>query len=141
MLTTEITKQMVEAWKRLYDIYRSSLRPNRKTGSELDDYFKKKYSYRRYENDKFKKIVELNILENDYSRSKLPFGVYPNIECYCVEDVLIGIDLSSGEFHVESEDIKKASSIYDDLFVYRGLDKNELKNCYLVAEYVKLTKV
>lgn len=27
--------------------------------------------------------------------------------------------------------------LHDDLFVYRGLDEEDLKNIFLVAEYVK----
>lgn len=41
---------------------------------------------------------------------------------------------------MESEDIQKIVSIYDDLFVYRGLDEEDLNNYFLVAEYIKLTQ-
>lgn len=50
----------------------------------------------------------------------------------------MGIDLTTGEFHVESENIEKVIQIYDDLFAYRGLDAADLKNYFLVAEYIKL---
>ena len=30
-------------------------------------------------------------------------------------------------------------SVYDDLFVYRGLDAEDLENPFTVAEYAKLT--
>jgi len=52
----------------------------------------------------------------------------------------IGIDLSTGEFHIESENIEEVMPLHDDLFVYRGLDEEDLKNIFLVAEYVKLTQ-
>lgn len=113
---------------------------NRKTGSEIDSYFRNKYSYQIFDNPEFKKVVELNIMENEYSRSKLPDKMNPTIHSYCVGNVLIGIDSVSGEFHVECEDIKKAAPIYDDLFVYRELDENDLKNYFLVAQYVILTQ-
>lgn len=39
-----------------------------------------------------------------------------------------------------SEDINKSIEIYDNLFIYRGLDEEDLKNYFLVAEYIKLTQ-
>lgn len=51
----------------------------------------------------------------------------------------MGIDLVSGEIHVECDDIMKVVYLYDDLFAYRGLDEDDLDNPFLVAEYVKLT--
>lgn len=86
------------------------------------------------------KIVEFNIMENEHSRSKLSKGMKPDVHAYHVGDILVGIDTISGEFCIECEDIKKAIPIYDGLFVYRGLDENDLKNYVLVAEYVKLTQ-
>lgn len=140
MLTTEVTQAMIEEWKRIFDIHHSLMTPNRKTGMEVDGYFRNKYSYQILDSPEFKKVVEFNIMENEHSRSKLPKGMKPDINTYCVENVLVGIDISSGEFCVECEDIKKAVPIYDDLFVYRGLDDSDLKNYFLVAEYVKLTQ-
>lgn len=114
--------------------------PNRKTGCEVDAYFKKKYPYQLFDSEEFCKVVEANIMENSHSREKLPDGEVPNIRSYCADGVLVGIDLTSGEFHIESDDIEKAIPIYDDLFVYRGLDEADLKNYILVAEYIKLTE-
>ena len=64
----------------------------------------------------------------------------PNIQSYKAGNVLVGIDLCTGEFHVESENIEEVVPIYDDLFAYRGLDEEDLKNIFLVAEYIKLTQ-
>lgn len=114
--------------------------PNRKTGNELDGYFRSKYLYQIYDDIKFKKIVELNITNNEHSLHKLPDQVKPNIKSYCIDDILVGIDLVSGEFFVECDDVNKVIPIYDDLFVYRGLDEEDLKNYFLVAEYITLTQ-
>lgn len=43
----------------------------------------------------------------------------------------------SGEFHVESEDINKSIPIYDDLFVYCGLDEEDLKKLFLGCRIYK----
>ncbi len=39
---------------------------------------------------------------------------------------------------VESLNEEKMKEIYDDLFLYRGLDQKDLENFFLVAEYVRL---
>lgn len=57
-----------------------------------------------------------------------------------MDNVYIGIDLISGEFYIESEDMEKTALIYNDLFAYRVLDDEDLKNYFLVAQYVSLTK-
>lgn len=141
MLTTEVIPELVEGWKRIFEANRLSLHPNRKTGKEIDDYFRKKYHYQTFDNEEFRKIVAYNIMENEHSRRKLPQGTRPNPQCYCKDGVLVGIDLLSGEFHVECEDINKAAAVYDDLFLYRGLDEEDLKNYFLVAEYIRLSEV
>lgn len=140
MITSEVTPGMLEEWKRIFDLHRSKLSPNRKKGIEVDDYFRNKYTYQRFDSPRFKNVVELNIMENEHSRRKLPKRMKPDIHTYRVGDVLVGIDTVSGEFCVECEEIEKAIPVYDDLFVYRGLDEDDLKNYVLVAEYVKLTQ-
>lgn len=137
MQTTGVTKEMIQDWRRIYDIFHSSMKLNRKTGIELNTYFKSKYTYHVYNDETFKRVVELSIMEHEYSRDKLS-GRSPAVNTYRIGDILVGIDVTSGEFHVECEDMKKAEPIYDDLFLYRGLDAEDLKNYFLVAEYVKL---
>ena len=85
-------------------------------------------------------MASLNITENDYFKNKLPKDTLPNIQSYQTGNVLVAIDLYTGEFHVESESIEEAISVHDDLFVFRGLDEEDLKNFFLVAEYVTLSQ-
>lgn len=140
MITSEVTPGMLEEWKRIFDLHRFKLSPNRKKGIEVDDYFRNRYTYQILDSPRFKNVVELNIMENEHSRRKLPKRMKPDIYTYRVGDVLVGIDTVSGEFCVECEEIEKAIPVYDDLFVYRGLDEDDLKNYVLVAEYVKLAQ-
>ncbi len=140
MLTTEPTFEMIAEWKRIFEIYHSSLTPNRKSGNEVDLYFRGKYAYRLFDNAEFREIASLNITENDHFKSKLPKDTLPNIQSYQTGNVLVAIDLCTGEFHIESENTEEAISIHDDLFAYRGLDEEDLKNFFLVAEYVKLSQ-
>lgn len=140
MLTTAPTAEMMKEWKRIFEIYHSTLTPNRKSGKEVDQYFREKYAYQLFDNAEFREIASLNITENDYFKSKLPKDTLPNIQSYQTGNVLVAIDLYTGEFHVESENTEEVISIHDDLFVYRGLDEEDLKNYFLVAEYVTLSQ-
>lgn len=138
MLTHEATAEMIEEWERVFKAHRQSLLPNRKSGIDVDSYFRGKYQYNTLSSPKFEEVVKLGILENEYSKDKLN-GQLPLIRSYTVGDVMIGIDLVSGEFHVESENIEEMAKIYDDLFAFRGLDEEDIENFCLVAEYVRLT--
>lgn len=139
MLTTKPTPEMVREWKRIYDEYHDSLKPNRKSGKDVNDYFCRKYSPEEFDSLSFCDVVEFNIMENEPMREKLPKGTEPKIMTYRIKEdsIIVGIDLVTGFFHIEGEDIDRVAEIYDDLFMYRGLDEMDLKNCFLVAEYVK----
>lgn len=140
MLTVEPTPEMLAEWKRIFEEHHTEMKPNRKSGAEVDQYFRRKYLHQIFNDAAFQKVVVLNITGNEFSRNKLPKDVLPNIQSYKTGNVLVGIDLCTGEFYVESENIKEIVPIHDDLFVYRGLDEEDLKNIFLVAEYVKLTQ-
>lgn len=138
MLTTEPTAEMIATWKRIFESCHATLTPNRKSGEDVDRYFRAKYPYQRYEQEAFREIASLNITENEPLKQKLPQGAMPNIQSYRTGSALVAIDLCTGEFHVESEQIEEVVEIHDDLFVYRGLDEEDLQNFFLVAEYVTL---
>lgn len=42
----------------------------------------------------------------------------------------MGIDLTTGEFHIEGENIEEVMALHDDLYVYRGLDEKDLKTSF-----------
>ena len=79
-------------------------------------------------------------MENERSYAKLQDGTRPDIQCYRTGNALVGIDLVSGAFHVEAVDMAEAIPVYNNLFVFRGLSEDDLKNFVLVAEYVRLTQ-
>ena len=139
MLTTEPTAEMVAEWKRIFADHRALLTPNRKSGAEVDRYFREKYTHKIFDSPEFGEIAAFNITENAHSRSKLPPGRLPEIKSYQTGGARVAIDLLTGEIHVESENTAEAAAIYDDLFVFRGLDEQDLTNFFLVAEYVKLS--
>lgn len=139
MLTQEPTPEMIQTWKHIFETHRAGIRPNRKTGAQVDAYFRSNYDYIEIERPSFADTITANILENMYYAAKCPGGKRPVIRTYNTGEVLVGIDLVSGYFQVECEKSEKAVPIYDDLFVYRGLDEIDLTNFFLVAEYVRLT--
>lgn len=138
MLTSKPTMEMILEWKRIFKMQKYSIMPNRKSGIEIDEFFRKKYNFASIEDTDFSRIVAQNILENEHSSQKLG-GLSPNIKVYFSDDIYVGIDLISGEFHIECADIDRIVPIYDNLFVFRGLDKYDIQNYFLVAQYITLT--
>lgn len=139
MLTTEPTIEMIQEWKCIYNENRDKLKPNRKSGAEINDYFCIKYRFEKLDSLSFHDVVEFNIMKNESNREKLPQGAVPQIVAYKAKDssVLVGIDLVTGFFHIEGKDINRVAEIYDDLFLFRGLDETDIKNYFLVAQYIQ----
>lgn len=139
MLTSEPTPDMINNWKKIYEDNKERLKPNRKSGSEVDSYFRNKYKPDCFDSEEFREIIRGNILQNQFNKDKLPQGKLPDIACYKVADgkVVVGIDLVTGFIQVESEDISEMEKIYDDLFAFRGLDEQDLTNYFLAAQYVE----
>lgn len=139
MLIEKISRELIDEYKRIYKEHRSILRPNRKTGREIEEYFISKYKPAILDSYEFREMISKSILENEHARKKLHKDSKPQVVSYILdENVLVGIDLFTGYFHVESEDSEKMQLIYDDLFVFRGLDDMDLRNYFLVAQYVLL---
>ncbi len=139
MLTTEPTIEMIQEWKCIYNENRDKLKPNRKSGAEINDYICNKYRFEKLDSLSFHDVVEFNIMKNESNREKLPQGAVPQIVAYKAKDssVLVGIDLVTGFFHIEGKDINRVAEIYDDLFLFRGLDETDIKNYFLVAQYIQ----
>lgn len=133
------TNEQLKRWKNLFEANGARLTPNRKSGSEIDGYFRSQYGCEPIASEKFASVVKWNILHNEVFCEKLR-GAKPEIRCYEKNGVLLGIDLVSGEFFAESNDPEKAAALYDDLFVFRGLDESDLKNFVLVGRYLELKK-
>ena len=142
MLTEEPTEETVREWRRIHSEYRDRLKPDRKTGAQVNAYFTDRYSPERYNSPRFIDIVKDNIMLNEYNREKLPPGAQPEILTYTLDNgsVLVGIDLTTGFIHVESGDIQRAAELYDELFLFRGLDEKDLDNCFLTAQYIQCKK-
>ena len=135
MITYEVDEKKLRFWKELYEKNFNSLKVNRISGRELNIYFQKKYSAEIYDNEKFKEVVHLNSKEYFYENA----GNINDIIAYILNgDIFIGIDLKTGFFHIESNDVSKSIPIFDDLFITRGLSEDELQNFVIVGQYLEL---
>jgi len=78
-------------------------------------------------------------MDNEYLNSKLPQDQKPQIVTFNWdngEDIVnIGIDLVTGFYYVDDDE-----NLWDELCAFRGLDEEDLKNFYCVAEYVNCLK-
>ncbi|HRX59447.1 MAG TPA: hypothetical protein P5075_11810 [Eubacteriales bacterium] len=154
MLTHAPTRGQIESWRRTFETYAPRLKPNRRSGEEVQSYLLKKYPVRELEDAACRKLVVSSVLENAPLAEKLPAGASPRPYCCIVRregagkslyerqdscfqgiDIFVGIDLVTGYFTVEG-----SSLLWDELFFFRGLDTADLKNYYLVAEYVSCAK-
>ena len=141
MITQKATRRDVERWRRIYAQNRDRLTPNRISGIELERYFVEKYAPQPFPDADFVSVVEGNLLDNDVHREKLPAGAQPDVAAYRLDgEVLVGIDRTTGFFHVECADIRRAVAVWDDLFVQRGLDARDLDNFVTTAQYLLLTQ-
>lgn len=131
---------MILQWKKLYNENRLNMQPNRKSGMEVDTYFRKKYDCNAINDKVFQEIVVENILTNDFYKERLKDGRMLVVRTYAVQDATVGIDIETGFFHVESENLTLVAQIWDDLFLFRGLDEKDLENYFLVAQYLQLAK-
>lgn len=138
MLTTKPTAEMIKKWQKTFEENRGTLFPNRKTGKEVDEYFTSNYAYEELDSQKYRDIIEYNIMHSNHNKEKLPEGVSPQITIYKEKDsdIIVGIDRISGFFQIEGDDIEKVAKIYDDLFAFRGLDGMDIENYFLVAQYI-----
>lgn len=138
MILSELTPEKIAEMKRVYEAHRPLLYPNRKSGAEVDAYFRSSYPYQQLNDYAFQSAAAANITENEHFYAKLQDSTQPDIRCYRTGNVFVGIDFASGAFHVEAVNMAAAIPVYNDLFVFRGLGEDDLKNFVLVAEYVKL---
>ncbi len=140
MQSAKPTTAQIRQWKEIYAAHRSGMQPDRKTGAKVNAYLQEKYPCEPLNDPAFTETVVYNIMENEHSRRKFPEGTQPDIAAYRIGNVLVGIDLVSGEFHVESENLEQTAQIYDELFMFRRLDEEDLKNYFLTAQYVLLSQ-
>lgn len=133
MIISAVTREQLAYWQQIYRLYGSSLQPNRMSGVALDAYFREKYSPERTENQAFADVVRANALEEEKAFATAEVATY-----LLDGDIYVGIDTVSGFFQVECTQMEKMISVWDDLFVTRGLSQRDLENYVLTAQYILL---
>ncbi len=131
MITSAATEEQLAFWQRIHRLFSSRLQPNRICGAALDLYFREQYAPQPIQSQAFADVVRENALELSSASAKTDVVTY-----LLPDDVYVGIDIVSGFFQVESPHIEKMISVWDDLFVTRGLSAADLKNYVLTAQYV-----
>ncbi len=135
MITSQITKEQLIEYRKLYDTYKNQLFENRVSGDVLLKYIKDNYCVKEVFDKTILNVITDNILMNDIYKEKLPKDKLPNPKCFYIEDdkeILVGIDTITGFFYVEG-----SSMLFDKLNAIRGLDNKDLTNYVIVGEYIQ----
>lgn len=154
MLMSEPTSEMLEQWKKDFEEYKDKLTVNRKSASEVIEYLLTNYPVKEVTNEHWEKLIIEDINANSFSIEKIPEGAQLSAKVfeilnqgngtYLYENqdsifegctIYVGIELCSAIVHIEG-----SSLLHDELFVYQGLDAYDIKNPFLVSEYVNLSK-
>lgn len=154
MLTQAATPEMLSMWRTIHAEYKGKLYPNKKQASDIIEYLKHKYPLIEIKDKKWEQLVADNVLKNGHEIKKLPAGKKPVVIVNSIKNsgsgkilyenqddvfrglnIVVGIELETAFFTVEG-----SSMLWDELFAFRGLDEDDLNNCYLVSEYISCLK-
>lgn len=154
MLMQKASPKMVKAWKAAYSKHRARLKPNNRSASEIMTYVTQKYPLEELPHEELKEFVRYNILNNECYERKIPVGrpLIPHVfhvehtgsgnDLYENQDdefkgyeILVGFELETGYFLVEG-----SNQLWDEIFLFRGLDEYDIDNAYLVSEYIDCLK-
>lgn len=150
MLTQKPTENMIKKWKEIFNEYKEKITPNKKAGLEIVKYLEEHYSVTEVQNSELTSIVESNIKNNEFNLNKLKenepiiriFEINKNEqneELYNKQEkifkgikIIVGIELKTSFIFVEG-----SGYLYDELIAYTGLDEEDIKNYFLVAQYIE----
>lgn len=158
MVTREAPGAQLRTWKDAWLAYKDRITPNRKTGAQIVRYLQDKYVLEETFEHEACAVVEENVVRNEYNAEKLPPGESRGRALFFVKKhgrgrralpaggprrTRAGIQtgfLSAwtrrpGYFYVEG-----SQELWDELFVYRGLDALDLRNFALTGQFVDLCR-
>lgn len=150
MLMQEPTEDMIKKWKEIYYKYKYQIKPNKKSGVDVIQYLEDHYTVSEIEDNEIESFVYDNIVNNEFSHNKLNGG-NPIIRLFEIDNsgngkqlysnqdevfknmkIVVGVELKTSYLFVEG-----SSYLFDELTAYTGLDEEDLKNYFLVAQYVE----
>lgn len=150
MLIDKPTEEMIEEWKETYNKYKDKIKPNKKAGIDIITYLENHYSITELQDSKLQEVVSFNIQNSEFYVNKLnkenPIirifkinNIENGKELYNKQEkifegitIIVGIELKTSFIFVEG-----SNYLYEELTAYTGLDKDDIKNYFLVAQYVK----
>jgi len=154
MMMEKPTPEMVNKWRAVWNEYKGKLLPNRKSGKDVVEYLKNKYILGEMHDDKAKQVVINNVLYNKPYAEKLPLGAQLSAVTFIIENknngkflyenqdeifkginIFVGVEMETGFFLVEGSSI-----LWNELYVFRGLDEKDIQNFVCVAEYISCLK-
>ncbi len=150
MFMEEPPKEMIEEWKEIYNKYRDKIQPNKKDGIDVIKYLENHYSVTELQNNELEEVVSFNIQNNEFYANKLN-KENPIIRVFKINNIgngkelynkqekvfngvtiIVGVELKTSFIFVEGSDY-----LYDELTAFVGLDEEDIKNYFLVSQYIK----
>ena len=116
--------------------------PNRKTAAELLAWLQDRYHLLPLQSKRALAVARDNVLFNPPLREKLPPGEKPRPAAFAIPGfggkwpVYVFIDLASGCFSVEDN-----AELRDRLTAVQGLDADDLRNPWMVYNYMHCKKL
>ena len=157
MVTRRASGEQIRTWKDAWLAYRDKIPPGRKTGAEIILYLQNRYVLTETFDGVALAVIKENVVRNECNAEKLPPGEKPRPRAFFVENegagerlyrlaaqedagwdtdrIFVGVDAATGYFYVEGSE-----ELWDELFVYRGLDELDLRNFALTGQYVDLCR-
>lgn len=153
MLMDEPTEKMIREWKEIYNKYKDTIQPNKKDGIDVIKYLETHYPITELQDNNLKEVVSFNIENSEFYSNKLnkekPIirvfkvnNIGNGKELYNKQDdvfkgitIIVGIELKTSFIYTEG-----SSYLYNELTAYTGLDEEDIKNYFLVSQYIECKK-
>lgn len=151
MMNFRPSNQLLSRYKSIYEEYKNRLTPNKKSTDELISYVKTNYFVDEITDPKWNQVVIDNVLHNEFINIKLN-GEKPESIVFAIQNIgngknlynekyatpiFVGIEKKSGYFIVDGPEDSKYPDLWDELFVFSGLDAMDLQNYVLVGMYIE----
>lgn len=121
-----INKENIDLFREFHE----KITPNRKSGEDIEQYLQDHYDCNECE--------DLKLSEQLVDSMKDETSENVEIHIYQVGDLKVAINRTSGAFLVSGDDLDEKAKLWDELFLYRGLNEEELSNPFLVGTYIKI---
>lgn len=149
MLMQETNEEMMKICKEIYNQYKDKIKPNKKSGESIIKYIQDKYPTIDVEASQLEDMILQDMMSNDFFKDKLG-NRKPNVKIFGIKDegkghklyvkqneefdeglIFIGIEMQTSAIFV-----KESRDLYEELIAFVGLDKEDIKNEFLVAQYI-----